>query len=62
MAFNMDRPKRPFFQLKTPPKKDESSQDVQEEPPNKTFKDKIDFFEKSFEDAGKFLNSFSVYD
>lgn len=52
----MDRPKRPFFSLKTP-KKDESPQD--NVPSKKSFKDKVDFFEKAkdsdeSQDAGKF--------
>lgn len=58
----MDRPKRPFFSLKTP-KKDESPQD---NVPSKKFKDKVDFFEKAkdsdeSQDAGKFWNSFKSF-
>lgn len=52
----MDRLKRPFSSLK-PAKKDEPSEN--DVPSEKSFRDKIDFFEQSVEsedkrDAGKF--------
>lgn len=58
----MERPKRPFFSLKTP-KKDEPPQD--NVPSKKSFKDKVDFFEKAnvseeSQDAGKFQNNFKT--
>ncbi len=59
----MDRPKRPFFSLKTTKKDESSSQD--KVPTKKSFKDKVDFFEKSndskdSQDAGKFWNNFKL--
>lgn len=56
----MDRPKRPFFSLKKP-KKDEAPQD--RVPPEKSFKDKVDFFEKTTDSedlhgAGKLQNNY----
>jgi hypothetical protein len=58
----MDRPKRPFFSLKTPKKDDPPQDNV---PQKKSFKDKVDFFEKTnvseeSQDAGKFLNDLKI--
>jgi hypothetical protein len=60
----MDRPKRPFFSLKTTKKDEPSSQD--KVPTKKSFKDKVDFFEKSTDskdsqDAGKFRINFNYF-
>jgi len=59
----MDRPKRPFFSSKTTKKDESPPQD--KVPMKKSFKDKVDFFEKStdskdsLQDAGKFRNNFN---
>lgn len=58
----MDRPKRPFFSLKTPEKGEPKDED--QGPSRKSFKDKINLFEKtaaSSQDAGKFRNNYSIY-
>lgn len=54
----MDRPKRPFFSLKTPEKGELKDED--QGPSRKLLKDKINVFEKTTvtsQDAGKFRKS-----